>query len=210
MQNWIIDFVSSSGIWGIAALMFLENIFPPIPSEIIMPLAGYLASKGDVNFWAAVAAGTIGSSAGATVWYLLGRAIPEHKLEAWLDRRGSWTAIEGSDVDRAQEFFCRHGRISVFVGRLLPVVRTLISIPAGYARMPLAAFLLYTCCGTFLWTLTLAWVGHLLGSNFDQTKHVIGPISWVVLIAAFLWYIYRVIHLHRKKHRGHKLASGAG
>lgn len=201
MQNWIVDFVSSSGIWGIAVLMFLENIFPPIPSEIIMPLAGYLASRDDINFWGAVAAGTIGASAGATIWYGLGRALPEHKLEAWLDRRGIWIALQSEDVDRAQEFFRRHGRASVFIGRLLPVVRTLISVPAGYVRMPVGTFLLYTFSGTFLWTLVLTWVGYLLGSNFEQTQYVIGPASWAVLIAALIWYIYRVVRLHRKKRR---------
>ena len=141
MQDWVVDVVRQMGPLGVALLMFLENVFPPLPSEVIMPLAGYLSARGQAPFWVMVAAGSAGSLAGAALWYAVGRAVTHDRLCAWVQAHGTWLAMTPADVDRAAEWFARHGRWSVFFGRLVPVVRTLISVPAGFTRMPAAPFL---------------------------------------------------------------------
>lgn len=198
MRDWIINAVQSTGAWGVGLLMFLENVFPPIPSEIIMPLAGYLASQQKMSLWLAIAGGTVGSLAGALLWYEVGRRLGDHGVREWLGRHGVWLTICPEDVDKACRFFQRHGRASVFFGRLVPVVRTLISVPAGFANMPLGTFLLYSTVGTFLWTALLAYGGKWLGSQFPQIGEVLGIVTWVVIGAAAVWYVVRVVQLRRR------------
>lgn len=195
MQNWIVDIVREMGPLGVGLLMFLENVFPPIPSEVIMPLAGYLSEQGQMSFWPLVAAGVAGSLAGAVFWYGVGRTVTHDRLCDWVEAHGIWLAMTPKDVDRAVEWFEEHGRYSVFLGRLLPVVRTLISVPAGYSRMALPRFLLLTSLGTAIWTGALAYVGRILGKQFRQVEQFIGPVSWVVIGVLVLWYIYRVVQI---------------
>jgi membrane protein DedA with SNARE-associated domain len=197
MQAWIIQAIRSMGVFGVGLLMFLENVFPPLPSEVIMPLAGYLSSTGAMSFWGAVAAGTVGSLAGASLWYAVGRRVTEEQLCRWVERHGAWLAMEPRDVHRAREFFERHGRSGVLFGRLLPVARTLISVPAGFARMPPAPFLLYSAAGTFVWTLALAWAGRILGTLFGEVDRYLGYLTWAVLVVGTGWYAYRVVKLKR-------------
>jgi membrane protein DedA with SNARE-associated domain len=147
VENWVVDVVRQMGPLGVALLMFLENLFPPLPSEVIMPLAGYLSARGEAPFWAMAVAGTLGSLAGAGFWYGVGRAVLHDRLCAWVDRHGTWLAMSPDDVARSTRWFARHGRASVFFGRLVPVVRTLISVPAGFSRMPLPQFLALSALG---------------------------------------------------------------
>lgn len=198
MESWIIGAIRSMGVFGVGLLMFLENVFPPIPSEVVMPLAGYLASQGGMSFAGAIAAGTIGSLAGALVWYWVGRRVTEDRLCGWVERHGVWLAMDPQDVHRAREFFERHGRSGVLVGRLLPVVRTLISVPAGFARMPLLPFLLYSAAGTLAWTAALAWAGRALGSLFGEVDRYLGYLTWAVIALAAVAYVYRVVKLKRR------------
>jgi membrane protein DedA with SNARE-associated domain len=199
MQDWVVDVVRQMGPLGVALLMFLENVFPPLPSEIIMPLAGYLSARGQAPFWMMVAAGTAGSLAGAYVWYAIGRAVTHDRLCAWVQAHGTWLAMTPEDVDRATDWFARHGRWSVFFGRLVPVVRTLISVPAGFTRMPPLPFFALSALGTGIWTLVLAYAGRLLGSRFEQVEQWIGPVSSAIVGGAVLWYFYRVFHILRSR-----------
>lgn len=200
MEDWVVDVVRGMGPLGVALLMFLENVFPPLPSEVIMPLAGYLAARGEASFWAMVLAGTAGSLAGALFWYRVGRMVTHPRLRAWVDRHGTWLAMTPRDVDGATEWFARHGGGSVLFGRMVPVVRTLISVPAGFTRMPAARFVLLSAIGTGAWTLALAYAGLLLGHRFQQVERMIGPVSSGIVAVAALWYVYRVVRIHRSKH----------
>lgn len=168
MFDWITSVIGRLGYVGVAALTFLENLFPPIPSELVIPLAGFVAARGELSVGFVIVTGTVGSLAGATVWYFVGRRIGEHRLRAWVIRHGKWLTLSPKDVDRAQIWFQRHGNAAVFLGRLMPGVRTFVSLPAGFSAMPLAPFLIYSALGTILWTAALAYAGVLLQANFTM------------------------------------------
>ena len=151
MFDWMIELIERGGYLGIVALMFLENLFPPIPSELIMPSAGFQASQGSLSLAGVMLAGTAGSLCGALFWYAVGRYAGENRLKRWASRHGRWLTLTPEDVDRADDWFDRHNAAAVFFGRLLPTIRTLISIPAGLFEMPPGPFLLYSALGTGLW-----------------------------------------------------------
>ena len=188
----------SAGYSAIALLMFVENVFPPIPSELIMPLAGFMTRRGDLTLLLVIIAGTIGSVAGAVVLYYLGRAVGEARVRRWVASHGKWLAMSEGDVDTAQEWFARHGARAVFFGRLVPAVRSLISIPAGIARMNLGEFLIFTTLGSAIWTALLAGAGWALGSQYQRVEKFIGPASNVIVAAMIVFYVLRVIKLHRQ------------
>jgi membrane protein DedA with SNARE-associated domain len=174
-----------------------------------MPLAGYLSSQGGAGFGATVAAGSAGSLAGAVFWYAVGRAVSHDRLCRWVDAHGTWLAMTPADVHGATEWFRRHGPASVFIGRLVPFARSLVSVPAGFARMPLPLFLALSALGTTLWTAGLTYAGLVLGSEFKQVEQYIGPVSTTIVIAAVAAYLYRVARIivaHRREAR----AAGDG
>jgi membrane protein DedA with SNARE-associated domain len=193
MATWVTDTIYSFGYAGIVFLMLLENVFPPIPSEVIMPLAGFMVSQGKFSLIGIIAAGTAGSVLGALPFYYIGRWINEERLKALADRYGRWLTVSGNDIERSKAWFDKHGRTAIILGRLVPAVRSLISIPAGIARMNLAIFLTYTTVGTALWTALLAFLGYYLGSNFGRVGEYVDRISWLVIAAIVLIYIVRVI-----------------
>ena len=164
------DAVRTLGPFGVGLLMLLEHLFPPLPSELIMPLAGYLAARGDVSLPAALAAGSVGSLLGATVWYAVGRRVQRDKVLEWVDDNGRWLTICSPDVERAERFFQRHGKSSVLLGRLIPVVRTLISLPAGLTRMPTVPFVAYSAIGSAVWNAALGLAGVALGRQFPAVR----------------------------------------
>lgn len=202
MRDLIVEMVRSTGAWGIGVLMLVENVFPPIPSELIMPLGGYLAETGNLSFWLVVALGATGSLLGAVLWYVVGRKVGKDRLERWAGRHGAWVAMTPDDIERANDWFHRHGGLSVFICRMIPFLRTVISVPAGITGMSLLPFLIYSAAGTLIWTAALAWAGRLLGSQFGQVGSVLGWVTWVVIGGATLWYVYRVIKVHNKNKRG--------
>jgi membrane protein DedA with SNARE-associated domain len=185
--------MESGGYLAIAVLMLLENIFPPIPSELIMPLAGFAAAKGTLNIVGVVAAGTAGSLAGALFWFWVGYKIGPDRLKKFSQRYGRWLTLSASDIDRARAFFHRHKGSALFLGRLVPTVRTLISVPAGIDRLPLATFLAWSLLGTALWTTLLAGAGYLLQGQYERVSAWLNPVSNVVFAALAFWYIYRVV-----------------
>lgn len=191
MAEWITQTMESLGYWGIGLLMFLENLFPPIPSELIMPLAGFTVAQGKMEFVPAVAAGVVGTVLGALPWYFAGMVLSERRLMRLADRYGKWITVSGRDIEKAIAWFNQYGTRAVFLGRLVPGVRTLISLPAGLSRMNFLTFLLYSTAGTLIWTLLLTYAGLLLGENYELIEVYIGPLSKVVLlglaIAAGIW-----------------------
>lgn len=193
MLKWVMGVISSAGYAGIVALMFIENVFPPIPSELIIPLAGYLVSKGQFEFAGVVIAGTLGSVLGALPLYYAGRKIKEKRIRKWTNRYGRWMAMTEEDIDRAQSWFEKYGGWTVFFCRLLPGIRSVISIPAGIHRMSLVPFLLWSTAGMALWTTILTSAGYLLKSNYEKFEDYLDPFAYVVFGALLVMYIYRVV-----------------
>ncbi|AXC50423.1 DedA family protein [Paracoccus suum] len=199
MFDWIAALIDRVGPLGVALLMFAENVFPPIPSELIMPLAGFNAAQGRMGLVSVIIAGTIGSVAGATLWYALGRAVGPERVRRLAERHGRWLTITPAEVDRAQVWFDRHGALAVLFGRLVPAVRTLISIPAGLARMPLGPFLLWSTLGSLGWTTLLAVAGWMLEGAYTRVEGWVNPISTAVVIALVAIYIWRVVTWGRRR-----------
>ena len=193
MASWIESMVDSMGVFGVALLMFLENVFPPIPSELIMPLAGYYASQGTANIVLVIVAGTIGSLAGATLWFVVGLWVGEERLKRWAEHYGRWITLSPDDIDKADDWFDKHGTKAVFVGRLIPTVRTLISVPAGLSEMSWTRFLIFSGAGTALWTSFLALAGYGLGSQYQTIEKWLNPVSNVIIAAIVALYFYRVV-----------------
>jgi membrane protein DedA with SNARE-associated domain len=192
MASWIIAFISSTGYWGILLLMLVENVFPPIPSELIMPLAGFMVAQDKLTFLGATLAGMAGSVIGALPFYYAGKKLGEERVKRFADRHGRWLTVSGQDIERASRWFDRHGGAAVFLCRLIPGVRSLISVPAGIARMNFVKFLFYTSIGTALWAGLLAYVGYVLGSNFTKVGEYLDPVSWIVFGAIAVLYVARV------------------
>jgi membrane protein DedA with SNARE-associated domain len=199
MFEWISNFITESGYFGIALLMFVENIFPPIPSELIMPLAGFAAGQGKLNFFLAVIAGCAGSISGALFWYMVGYWFGLERLKRAAARHGRWLTVSPKEVDEAQGFFLRHCGKAVFLGRLVPAVRTLISVPAGIAGMGLWKFLIYSSLGTVIWTTALAGAGYFLGDRYEEVSHWLNPVSNIIVFGVVAWYLYRVITFRPKQ-----------
>jgi membrane protein DedA with SNARE-associated domain len=184
MTEWIVNTMNSLGYLGIGLLMFLENLFPPIPSELIMPLAGYTASlpDGKLQLVPAIAAGVIGTVLGALPWYFAGSILGAERLERLADHYGKWITVSSKDIISSKNWFDKYGNKAVLLGRLVPVIRTLISIPAGIARMALLPFLVYSTIGTILWTTFLTGAGYLLGKNYTLVDEYLSPVSKIVLV----------------------------
>ncbi len=178
-----------AGYGAIFAAMFLENLFPPIPSEVIMPLGGFYVQQGKLALIPVVLAGLLGTVLGALPWYGIGRLVNEDRIEHWLDRHGRWIGISPQELRRSRAWFNRHGTALVFWGRLIPGIRTLISVPAGIEMMPMAPFLLWTTAGSLIWTLLLTLAGLALGEGYSRVELWIAPVTQVVkvlLVVAFL------------------------
>ena len=175
--------------------MFLENIIPPIPSEIIMPLGGYFVYQGNLNFYILVIFGLIGTVLGALPWYYLGRFLNEKKLASFVDSKGKFIGISSRDLNKSKLWFDKYGVSLVFWGRLIPGIRTLISVPAGIELMPLKKFLVWTSLGSLIWVVLLTFLGYVLGENYkiiesyiDNFKVFIKPIF--IIISALLIFKY--------------------
>jgi membrane protein DedA with SNARE-associated domain len=197
MSDWIIRLIEQSGYLGVAFLMFLETVFPPIPSEVIMSFAGVAAGQGKLDYWLVVASGTAGAMLGNILWYLAARALGIQRLEPFIRRWGRWLTMSWTEVKRAERWFAMHGTFFVFLGRMLPTVRSLVSVPAGLLRMSFRRFLLASTIGTAGWTALLAGAGFKLGENYRDIDKIIGPAANAILVILVAGYIYRVwTHRH--------------
>jgi membrane protein DedA with SNARE-associated domain len=197
MYAFITRLIGSAGYAGITLLMFLENVFPPIPSELIMPLAGFMTRNGGLMLFWVVVAGTLGSVLGAIPLYYAGRSIGPERLARWIADHGPWLAMSPRDLENAESWFSRHGASAVLIGRLIPAIRSLISIPAGIHQMNLAKFLLLTTLGSAAWTALLTVTGWTLGAQYGKVEKFLGPISNVLVAAMVVWYVVRVVQLRR-------------
>ena len=150
MAEWILGFMNSLGYPGIVLLMIAENLFPPLPSELILPAAGFAAAQGKLNLMGVVLAGALGSVLGTLPLYYLGRIVNEERLVVWADRYGRWLTLRGKDIRKADDWFDRHGPKAVLFGRMIPGIRSLLSLPAGMSEMPLPSFLIYSAIGSGL------------------------------------------------------------
>ncbi len=191
--DWVIRLIEQSGYLGVGFLMFLETVFPPIPSEVIMSVAGIAAAKGQLNLWGVIAAGTTGAMLGNVVWYLSARALGIIRLKPIIDRYGRWITMDWDEVQRAERWFRHNGTFFVFLGRMLPTVRSLVSVPAGLLKMRFKTFFIASTLGTAGWTSALAYGGYKLREHFDQVDEWLGPISNAILVTLVLGYLWRVI-----------------
>ena len=197
MADWVIRLIEQSGYLGIGFLMFLETIFPPIPSEVIMPVAGVAAGQGKLHYGLVVASGTAGAMLGNIIWYLAARALGIARLEPIVGRWGRWLTITWPELQRAERWFKVNGTFFVFLGRLLPTVRSLVSVPAGLLKMRFRTFVVASTLGTAGWTALLAGAGYKLGENYRDIDSVIGPASNAILVVLALGYIHRLwTHRH--------------
>ena len=205
IAKWVIETMNSLGYVGIAFLMFMENLFPPIPSELIMPLAGYTAAQpgGKLAIAPAIIAGVLGTVLGAFPWYYLGKVLGENRIKGWIAKHGRWIGISVEELDKTQRWFQRHGKKAVLFGRLVPVIRTLVSLPAGFSNMPMAQFLLYSTIGTLGWVSLLTGIGYWLGvQKLDYTlvDHYMDPVSKAIAILLVLAFgVWVVRHWNKRK-----------
>ena len=193
MFDFIINLIDTMGAFGVGVVMFLENVFPPIPSEIVMPLAGFNAAEGKLSLAAVFLWGTAGSVLGALLWYEVGRRLGQDRLQRFIGRYGVWLTLDQDDVQQAIAWFNRHDKGATFFGRMIPGVRTLISVPAGLAKMGLARFLIYTTAGSALWNVALIAAGYLLQANYQHVVDYLNPITNLIIGGIVVAYLYRVI-----------------
>ena len=177
----------------ICLAMFLENIVPPIPSEIIMPLGGFFVFKQKLNFYILVFWGLFGTILGSLPWYYLGRLVNEKKLSKFLDKRGKYLGITSNDLAKSKRWFDKYGVSLVFWGRLVPGIRTLISVPAGMELMPLRKFLIWTTLGSLIWIALLTYAGYVLGENYQIIETFLVKIKYVVKPMLIIIFVYFLI-----------------
>ena len=193
MSDWVIRLIEQSGYLGVAFLMFLETVFPPIPSEIIMSVAGVAAAKGQMNIFGAIASGTAGAMLGNIVWYLAARALGIIRLRPIIERHGRWLTMTWREVERAEHWFRHYGGFFVFLGRLLPTVRSLVSVPAGLLKMRFLTFVTFSTLGTAGWTALLATAGYKLRERFGEVDEWLGPVSNTIMVVLVLGYAWRLL-----------------
>lgn len=203
MQEWILNTMNSLSYLGIGLLMFAENLFPPIPSELIMPLAGFTVAKGGMNFTLAVLAGVVGTILGALPWYYAGKLVGEERIKRLADKYGKWITVSSQDIDKATRWFNRYGNKAVLFGRLVPGIRTLISLPAGLSEMPIVPFLIYSTLGTTAWVMLLTFLGFMLGEKYELVDEYLGPVSKIVLVFLIVAFIAWVV-IKKRKPKGRK------
>jgi membrane protein DedA with SNARE-associated domain len=203
MQDWLINVINHYGYLGIAFLILLENVFPPIPSEIILTFSGFLTTISNTNIWLSSLSATLGSMAGAILLYMLGRVLPQRKIAQFVKKHQKIFRLKESDLKRSSDWMTKRGGSAVFVCRFVPVVRSLISIPAGAAHMRFWQFLTYSTLGTAIWNTILIYLGALAGNNWQRITGYINTYSYFIAIAVSLTLVFliigRVMQKKRKK-----------
>lgn len=198
LSGWVADVMVALGVWGVGLLTALETLFPPIPSEVVLPLAGYLAERGRMGLLAVVVSATVGGLFGALVLYEVARRLGQERAARLV---AHIPLVDREDVDRAVGWFARHGAASVFFGRLIPGVRSLISLPAGAAAMPLARFIVFTTAGTLVWNVLLVGAGYLLGSQWQQAEQYSNYLNYALYTAMVCCVGWLVVRRIRKRVR---------
>lgn len=205
LTDWVIDVIDAIGYAGVAFLVALENVFPPIPSEIVLPAAGFAANQGDANVILMIVAATIGSVVGAWVLYGVSAAIGPIRVHNFTVKYGRWFGVSAHDLDRAEDWFDDHSNKAVMICRCVPLIRSLVSVPAGFRRMAPVPFTIYTTIGSAVWNTLLVGAGYLLGDNWEQVGEYIDVIQYVViaiiLLAVAYWVWTRLISSEHKARR---------
>lgn len=192
MTDWVQEMIAQGGYLGVFLLMFGETIFPPIPSEVIMSMAGLQAAKGTMSLGWAILFGAAGAMLGNLVWYIVARWLGLDRFKPLIDRYGRWLTMDWAEVNRGERWFERHGYLFVFLGRMMPTIRSLVSIPAGLVKMPLTPFLIWSSIGTLGWTAMLAIGGWILGTQFSDMEAWLGIFSILLIASLVAWYLWRV------------------
>ena len=200
MNDWVFDLVENTGLVGVFLLMLLETVFPPIPSEVIMPVAGVVAATGSMSLGGVIMAGTFGAMVGNLIWYIVARAVGLARFRPLIERYGRWLTLDWPEVERAQQLFGRFGGSIVLIGRLIPTIRSVVSLPAGMVRMHLPSFLIWSTIGTATWSAGLAVAGWLLGRESEKVEQYLGPLSTAVIVMIVGIYIVRQL-TWRRRHR---------
>ena len=201
MLHWIVDWIGRMSYGAVALLMAIENVFLPLPSELIMPLAGFQTARGRMSLLGVIVAGTIGGVAGSFPFYFIARKLGQDRFLHAVDSSGKWFFLRRGDVQSARLRFDRWGGWAVFLSQLLPGLRGLIAIPAGLARMSFPLYTLANLMGTAIWCTVLAFLGRLLRSQFTRVHDALGPVGWGLLgltaVALLVWWLRR---RHREAH----------
>lgn len=182
LATWVQDVIEQLGYLGVALLVVLENVFPPIPSEIVLPFAGFVAQQGSESVVLMILAATVGSVIGALIMYWIAAIIGDERLHAFTRRFGKWMQIREADLTRAEEWFDRHAMSAVLVGRCVPLIRSVVSIPAGFRRMKLIPYIAYTFLGSLVWNIALVGAGAVLGENWERVEPVVATFQWIVIV----------------------------
>ena len=193
MHELIIETIARGGYVGIALLMAIENIFPPIPSEVIMGIGGVLVARGTMEFWPLLAAGTIGSTAGNSAWFWVGDRWSYRRLSPFIERWGRWLTLDWEHIEQASRFFRNHGQWVVFFLRFSPFLRTIISLPAGLSHMNVWRFLIFTFAGSAIWNVLLILGGQWLATYLEESQDVIGWIILGFLGLGLVGYVWRLL-----------------
>ena len=208
LATWVQDVINQFGYFGVALLVVVENVFPPIPSEIVLPFAGFVAQQGagvvtaaesDTTVIGMMIAATIGSVVGALILYFVSAAIGPDRLRAFVEKFGKWFGVKSSDLVRAEAWFDRRSVVAVLVGRCVPLIRSIVSIPAGFSRMKLSSFVVLTALGSAVWNIALIGAGAVLKDQWDRVGDYVGIFQWVV-VAAIIVALARLV-LSRIKRR---------
>lgn len=213
LANWVQDVINQFGYFGVALLVVIENIFPPIPSEIVLPFAGFVAQQGsagiaqsDTSVIGMMIAATIGSVVGALILYVISSAIGPERLRAFVQRFGRWFGVKQTDLLRAEAWFDRRSFVAVLVGRCVPLIRSIVSIPAGFRRMKLTSFILLTAVGSAVWNIALIGAGAILGDQWERVGEYVGVFQWLV-IGAILVLLVRFVYLRLQNRRRQNSAA---
>jgi membrane protein DedA with SNARE-associated domain len=200
MIDWFQHLIDTAGYAGVFLLLFIENIFPPLPSEVVAPFCGFAAARGELGLPGVIVAAVLGSMAGQMPWYYAGRILGEKRIEELAKRHGRWMTVTPRETAHVFAWFNRHGGASVFFGRMIPAIRAVISLPAGIAEMPLGRFLLYSFAGTTIWMGGLAYAGYRLGQNYQLVAKYIEPGTKLVVAAVVIVYVARLIRARKQSH----------
>jgi membrane protein DedA with SNARE-associated domain len=192
LSDWVVDVIDRLGYVGVALLVALENLFPPIPSEIVLPFAGFVASDDKATLPGMIIAATTGSIVGAWTLYGIAAWIGRERLVRFLVRYGKWLRLTADDVERAERWFDRRAVVAVLVGRCVPLIRSVVSIPAGFRRMNFGVFTLYTAIGSLIWNAVLVGAGYILRDNWEDVEPILDVVQYVVvalIVAAIIWFV---------------------
>lgn len=199
MEHWVTEIMEQYGYWGIFLVMVIENLFPPIPSEVVLPFGGFIATRSEMTVPWVIAVATLGSLVGAVILYGIGTILTRERVNFLVDRYGKYFRITVKDIDKAFDWFERYGKWTVFFGRMVPLIRSLISIPAGMSRMNMPLFFFYTTIGSLIWNTILVCIGAALGNSWTKITEFINVYSNMIYVLIALAVIGTVIWLFRRK-----------